>query len=285
MPNQPPSNISHSDLLGINQTGMSYGFSRANITSSVVLPAKAVYRPGASREEIISYHEEQGLMPRPFAPFSFALNAAHGSSSSMSSTLQGSSAHSKGGSTLDGSGDNFMVEGKGRISIDKRVSTQSFSASAARLHPVHKRNSSMFSAIRDSIRDSFFGLGVPNRPGSVMSAVSNSSSQLSTGGVQTRRVHQIFTPILPDEPTLAVGERVAVLRSFDDGWCVIGRDKLFGQPGDVELGTVPAWCFVKPMKGLKSERPVRSSSLGVTVQVDLDGPQKPRDDIISWSNF
>lgn len=263
--------------------GIANGFSRANLTASVVLPAKAIYQPGASREEIISYHEEQGLMPRPFAPFSFALNAANGSNLSVSSTLQGSTAPSKGGSTLGGSSDSF--KGEGRRSIDKRVSTQSFSASAARLQPTHNRNSSMFSALRDSIRDSFFGLGAPNRPGSAMSSMSGSSSLLSAGGVQTRRVHQIFTPILPDEPTLVIGERVAVLRSFDDGWCVIGRDKLFGQPGDVELGTVPAWCFVKPMKGLKSERPVRSSSLGVTVQVDLDGPQKPRDDIISWSNF
>ena len=263
--------------------GGTTGFSRANLTASVVLPAKAIYRPGASREEIISYHEEQGLMPRPFAPFSFALNAAQGSNVSLSSTLQGSSAPSKGGAASGSFADSTTIGG--RTSIDNRISTASFSASAARLHPRHQRNSSMFSALRDSIRDSFFGLGAPNRPGSEMSNISNSSSLLSSGGVQTRRVRQLFTPILPDEPTLALGERVSVLRSFDDGWCVIGRDMPYGQPGEVELGSVPAWCFVKPMKGLRSERPVRSSSLGVTVQVDLDGPQKPRDDIISWSNF
>ena len=97
-------------------------------------------------------------------------------------------------------------------------------------------------------------------------------------------VRQLFTPILPDEPTLILGERVAIMKSHDDGWCIVGRDKPYGKPGEVELGAVPAWCFVKPMKGLRSERPVRSTSLGVTVQMD-DDVEKPRGDYISWSNF
>ena len=101
-----------------------------------------------------------------------------------------------------------------------------------------------------------------------------------------RRVRQLYTPILPDEPHLTLGERVAIMRSFDDGWCVIGRDKPHDPSGgEVELGTVPAWCFVKPTKGLRAERPIRSSSLGVTVQMDWETPEKSRDSIMSWSNF
>jgi len=53
---------------------------------------------------------------------------------------------------------------------------------------------------------------------------------------------------------------------------------------EVELGVVPAWCFLKPVKGLRAERPVRSTSLGITVQ--MDGPSfSSRDEILSWSNF
>jgi hypothetical protein len=48
------------------------------------------------------------------------------------------------------------------------------------------------------------------------------------------------------------------------------------------LGVVPAWCFLKPVKGLRAERPVRSTSLGITVQMDA-GPA--RDSLVSWSNF
>jgi hypothetical protein len=92
----------------------------------------------------------------------------------------------------------------------------------------------------------------------------------------------VFTPILPDELVLVLGERVTILQGFDDGWCIVARPALHASE-DVEMGAVPAWCFVRPMKGLRSERPVRSSSLGVTVQVEDE--KRPREDVISWSNF
>lgn len=247
------------------------GFSRANLTVSIVMPDKQIIRPDASRDEIISFYSEQGNLPRPFAPFSFALNAGNSPSPSSSTT-------------------EFQ---------DKRVSTLSFSASAARLPPSphsHSRATSALSNMRDSITESFFGGS--DRHIRLGSALSNTTrlSVLSTGsslpsspvsgtGIQQRPVRQLFTPILPDEPVLALGERVSVLRSFDDGWCIIARPKPYAGDGsdEAELGAVPAWCFVKPMKGLHSERPVRSSSLGVTVQVD--DSDRPRNDFISWSNF
>lgn len=132
---------------------------------------------------------------------------------------------------------------------------------------------------------------------SVTSVASSSPSldvQSSTGTV--RKVRQLFEPVLPDELLLTtVGEPLRIVQSFDDGWCVVGRENasmvhtaksLFGsspQPeGNIELGVVPAWCFLKPMQGVRVERPVRNTSLGITVNVD--GPSS-RSDLISWSNF
>ena len=75
---------------------------------------------------------------------------------------------------------------------------------------------------------------------------------------------------------------VVVVNSFDYGWCIVGRDSVF-KTGEVELGAVPAWCFMKPVQGLRAERPMRTTSLGVTIT--LDAPTGPRDNIMSWSNF
>jgi len=91
------------------------------------------------------------------------------------------------------------------------------------------------------------------------------------------------------------GERVTVLSSFKDGWCVIlvSRQTYSGQ---VEVGAVPAWCFEKPLEGgaRARPRPVRSDSLGVSVtggafvgavaQETEEAPPQ-RKDILSWSNF
>jgi hypothetical protein len=75
---------------------------------------------------------------------------------------------------------------------------------------------------------------------------------------------------------------LTVVNSFDDGWCVVGRDSVF-KPGEVELGAIPAWCFMKPVQGLRAERPMRTSSLGVTITVESESGA--RDDVMSWSNF
>jgi len=111
-----------------------------------------------------------------------------------------------------------------------------------------------------------------------------------------RKVRQLFDAVLPDELLLMkIGEPLAIMQSFDDGWCVVGRQNglmvntaksLFKsapqQESNIELGVVPAWCFIKPMSGVRVERPVRSTSLGITV--NMDGPAT-RSDLISWSNF
>lgn len=148
-----------------------------------------------------------------------------------------------------------------------------------------------------------FALAPPDRS-SLFSTLSGSNPRLSTlsttssiDPTSTRKVRQTYTPILPDELLIAPSERLMVVQSFDDGWCVVGRPlplpnhasqpkSLFktpfpSPPADVELGVVPAWCF---LKNTKAERPVRSSSLGITIQVDGPGVAA-RDDLVSWSNF
>ncbi|KAI0073463.1 hypothetical protein K474DRAFT_1562172, partial [Panus rudis PR-1116 ss-1] len=128
-------------------------------------------------------------------------------------------------------------------------------------------------------RNSF--LSTNSKRFSVMSAATTSSSiRTQGGGGGVRKVRQTFNPVLPDELVISVGERVNIVNSYDDGWCIVGRD---GLGGTVELGAVPAWCFIKPSPGLLSQRPLRTTSLGVTI--NMDEPSGPRQDVISWSNF
>ncbi|KAL0955023.1 hypothetical protein HGRIS_003942 [Hohenbuehelia grisea] len=141
-----------------------------------------------------------------------------------------------------------------------------------------------------------------------------------TGGspiTDVRRVRQPFTaPVLPDELLATrIGERLAVLQSFDDGWCLVARKdpsssvpmrrSLFGPPGalgteGLDMGVIPAWCFVKPVRGMFAQRPMRGASL---VPAHVPPPPSPseakvapsapmaavkareRTDVISWSNF
>jgi hypothetical protein len=75
--------------------------------------------------------------------------------------------------------------------------------------------------------------------------------------------------VLPDELVLSLRE-IIVVKSFDDGWCIVGHDSA-AKPGEVEMGAVPAGCFIEPLKELKASHLVHKSSLGVTVQMDV-GP-------------
>ena len=116
------------------------------------------------------------------------------------------------------------------------------------------------------------------------SAISISSSIGSTGGGAQKKVRQVFDPVLPDELVVSLRENLTVVQQHDDGWCIVGCDRAFN-PGEVELGAVPAWAFLKPVKGLRAERPMRVSSLGVTVNLDAPPSLDPRDNVMSWSNF
>lgn len=124
-----------------------------------------------------------------------------------------------------------------------------------------------------------------------------------------RPVRQAFEPSLPDELALRRGEYITVIQSFDDGWFLVARDapspsrtsrisswtkkgkekekeketsKTDGD--DVDIGLVPAWVFVKPLKGVTVTRPMRSSSLNA-LNLDHQGLGDGRGNIISWSLF
>lgn len=159
------------------------------------------------------------------------------------------------------------------------------------LNPAHPRHSS--SGYSNSFASS------PRSPPGLCSPCSSRSSS----SFQARRVRQIFQPVLPDELTLSrLGEHLHVVQSFDDGWCLAARDnhhgsrsslsifsssrlstKIEGSAENVALGFVPAWVFIKPMKGLRVERPIRSSSADVL----SSGPSAldSRKCVISWSHF
>ncbi|CUA73078.1 hypothetical protein RSOLAG22IIIB_05143 [Rhizoctonia solani] len=109
------------------------------------------------------------------------------------------------------------------------------------------------------------------------------SAASGANNVVTRKVQTVFAPLLPDELVLAVGEKVTLLQSFDDEWCVVGRDRF----GEVEVGAVPVFVFTKLRAGEKMERPMRSTSLGVQVEMSSapGAAWSSRDEVISWSNF
>lgn len=112
---------------------------------------------------------------------------------------------------------------------------------------------------------------------------SHGRTQSTSSNVITRKVLTVFPPLLPDELVLGVGEKVTLLQTFDDEWCVVGRDRF----GEVEVGAVPAYVFTKVRTGEKMERPMRSTSLGVQVEMSsAPGAHfSSRDEVISWSNF
>lgn len=111
------------------------------------------------------------------------------------------------------------------------------------------------------------------------------------------QVKRVFEAVLPDELLIRVGESLTLVQSFDDGWCLVGREnnlfiatpKCLFRPntitGDgIELGVVPAWCFIRPTLGLHAERPIRNTSLGITIQLN-SREVTPRDNVVSWSHL
>lgn len=230
------------------------------------MPSRA-YRADASDAEIVQYHASTDTLPKPF---SFALSASSSPPPSPGAHTPAAPSHGSAPS----------------ISIVPETDRRSW-------------RSSVFNAGRGSF------LSVSGRASSARDSVA-SSLELGghAGGASRRKVRQLFNPVLPDELVLALGEALTVVHSYDDGWCIVGRESsifaaaaaasagsdAFGQhaqPVDkAELGAVPAWVFVKPVKGLRAERPMRSTSLGVTVELSApSAPFSSREECVSWSNF
>lgn len=164
------------------------------------------------------------------------------------------------------------------------------------LNPSHVRHSGSSSVSSGNPRLS------PRPPPGLRPSHSRESSG-SSASPQARPVRQFFQPVLPDElPLSRVGEQLHVLKSFDDGWCLVAQNnfqrsrsslsifnpsrlsaRVESSGDNVQLGFVPAWVFIKPTKGLRVERPIRISSAG-GLQAGLDTDDL-RNSVISWSNF
>lgn len=137
-----------------------------------------------------------------------------------------------------------------------------------------------------------------------MTANGNANVNVSAsapGDTKMKTVVRAFPPLLPDELVLRPGEEVFVLQEFDDGWCVVAREGLGlggpptppgllegedgvnslsnsnsninngsntqGQARVLEMGTCPIWVFEED--NTEFSRPMRSTSLGVTVSMRL----------------
>jgi len=97
---------------------------------------------------------------------------------------------------------------------------------------------------------------------SLVSLFSIASTKHSYSTVQ-KKTYRSFEPLMPDELEVTVGEMMMVIHSYDDGWCVVGRD---GIDGEMEVGAVPAWCFAKSSGGISFTRQKRVESLGAQVR-------------------
>lgn len=172
--------------------------------------------------------------------------------------------------------------------------------------PISPLNPANFRFSRASVCSTQSQLPPPLGPYSRPSSFSISSS--GTNPLHSRPVRQLFESVLPDELPLArLGDYLSILESFDDGWCLVVRDisrsrrsslastirglrgknssaNLNIDANQLEVGLVPAWVFVKPMKGLTVERPMRSSSVNA-LQPGLGASEPSRDTMVSWSNF
>lgn len=161
------------------------------------------------------------------------------------------------------------------------------------LNPAHPRHSRASSAQSPSTYR--FPPGLHSR-----------ESSRSSSSFQARSVRQLFQPVLADELALSrVGEHLLVLQSFDDGWCLAARDnsrnsrssfsifnpsrlssRVESSGDNAGVGFVPAWVFIKPVKGMRVERPIRISSAG-GLYPGSGAPESRNSTIsgISWSNF
>ncbi|KAF7424654.1 hypothetical protein PC9H_009964 [Pleurotus ostreatus] len=219
-------------------------FSRSYLTQSIILPSKAYTRSSPTSPQ--PYPSDLHV-PLPTAhhcgPFGFALDARGARRGSRSSFFSTNSV---------GSGFRFSM-------------TSLFSTGDANSNP-------------------------------------NRASTMPPIPTDTRKVHQPFNdPVLPDELQIPhPGERLTILHSYDDGWCAVGRKQFPGFTGtrksvfggrdakggdmypELEVGVVPAWCFMKPVQGVRVLRPVRGSSLAMVDAKQHDGD---RDGVMSWSHF
>jgi len=206
---------------------------------------------------------------------------------------------------------NASISSFGTASSDPRVPSWTLETLRENLFG-HRRGGSSNGSLSDrssfNVADFQFPQVTGAGPSGIAPAVRPQSFDINPQNpIEMRTVIQTFPPLLPDELGLRMGEKLGVLRYFDDQWCIVARDTLPSNPGVggppglnsgvMEIGACPAWVFEpqRPPEGFT--RPMRSSSLGITVSMRVPTPApvpepaapfKPwavREEVISWSNF
>lgn len=153
-----------------------------------------------------------------------------------------------------------------------------------------QRNWTKHVSASGSVASSFSFASMPYR-GSTLGALQEDTSAATAAPTIQPGMHVVkvaFTPLLPDEVALEVGERATVVDVYDDGWCVV-----LSSGAEVVMGAVPLWCFAEPdpekPEGFEHSRPERTTSLGVKVELeeepDTSGHSSRHDSVFSWSNF
>ncbi|KAG8851322.1 hypothetical protein FRB96_009387 [Tulasnella sp. 330] len=238
-----------------------------------------------AENELIDYHLNEGTMPVAFAPLSFIPPDSPNSARDPSVTINQAS----------------------RVTIPKLSPGPEAHRPQSNDTTSHFRLGSLTASIRHSLTSlapsptkSVFNYGVTRKPFRTASTIPPPSPEN-----QRTIVIASFNPLLPDELVLKpdVQEKVTVLETYDDGWCIVARTNL----GVLEVGAVPEWVFGLPdgEDEMFAMRPMRSTSLGVTVNVRVvdTGPAEAsnkleghfswalatmtdaRASVISWSNY
>lgn len=238
-----------------------------------------------TENELIDYHLNGGTMPVAFAPLILSPPGSPNSARHPSVTIQQAS-----------------IVTVPRLSPGPKAQRPQSNSS-----PGHFRLGSFSASIRHSLTSlqvpsptkSIFNFGVTRKPFRTPSSLPPASPDNQRTIVVTT-----FSPLLPDELVLKPGvqEKVTVLQTYDDGWCIVARTNL----GVLEVGAVPEWVFglADGEDEMFAMRPMRSTSLGVTVDLRVvdAGPvagdrgearfswalatmTDERASVISWSNF
>jgi len=129
---------------------------------------------------------------------------------------------------------------------------------------------------------------------SIMSTRSALIFSLNAKCAMQKTALQPFQHLLPDEFDVKIGDKLSLLQTFDDGWCICVAEKPTGLSSslneDITMGCVPLWVFERMSYGSPCMREMRGTSLAVTVEIKPTGPRSagvPWDqtNTISWSNF
>ena len=227
------------------------------------------------------------------------------------SPLQPEDLESRGLSVGRLRGMNASISSFGTASSDPRAPSWTLETLRENLF-THRRGESSNGSVSDgssfNVTDFQFPQATGAGPSGAAPAVRSQSFDINPQNpIEICTVVQMFQPLLPDELGLRKGEQLGVLRHFDDQWCIVARDTLPLNPGGggppglnrgvLEIGACPSWVFESRQPPGGFTRPMRSSSLGVTVSMrmpppaptpDPSGGLKPwavREEVISWSNF